>query len=330
MLNVNMETNKSTNINKFRNLRFQELGVLSVLLFICIILSVITPNFKEAANLINVVRQFSEISIMAIGMTFIIICAEIDLSVGSVYGICAIIAAYFLNKGYNSMFAFISSLFAGLIIGYINGFLCTKGRIPAFIVTLATLSLARGGAYGISKGWPISEFPDTNNWFFGMGSRIGGVIPVQIVIMLMLNLIAAIALSKTTFGYKIYAVGGNKNAAKLVGISVDKVKILSFVVMGGLSALAGMIGLAHLNSVAATAGTGREMDVIAAVIIGGTNLSGGKGTILGTLLGAAIMGVVRNGMVLLGVQAYYQEAFIGLVILIAVLADTWLTTSKSR
>lgn len=330
MLSVNMKTNKSTNINKFRNLRFQELGVLSVLLFICVILSVITPNFKEAANLINVVRQFSEISIMAIGMTFIIICAEIDLSVGSVYGICAIIAAYFLNKGYNSMFAFISSLTAGLIIGYINGFLCTKGRIPAFIVTLATLSLARGGAYGISKGWPISEFPDTNNWFFGMGSRIGGVIPVQIVIMLMLNLIAAIALSKTTFGYKIYAVGGNKNAAKLVGISVDKVKILSFVVMGGLSALAGMIGLAHLNSVAATAGTGREMDVIAAVIIGGTNLSGGKGTILGTLLGAAIMGVVRNGMVLLGVQAYYQEAFIGLVILIAVLADTWLTTSKSR
>lgn len=330
MFNINVESNKNLNIGKFRSLRFQELGVFCVMLLICAILSLITPNFKEATNLINVVRQFSEISIMAIGMTFIIICAEIDLSVGSVYGLCAIIAAYLLNRGFDPFVAFISSLGAGLAVGFINGFLSTKGKIPAFIATLATLSLARGGAFAISKGWPISEFPDTNNWFFGMGARIGGIIPVQIIIMLVFNLLAGILLAKTTFGYKVYAVGGNRNAAKLAGISVDKVKILSFVMMGGLSALAGMIGLAHLNSVAATAGTGREMDVIAAVIIGGTNLSGGKGTILGTLLGAAIMGIVRNGMVLLGVQAYYQEAFIGLVILIAVLADTWLTKSKSR
>lgn len=331
MLNYNVKANKAKQSSKLiSKIKFQELGVLCVLLVICAILAVITPNFRETANLINVVRQFSEISIMAIGMTFVIICAEIDLSVGSIYGLCAIMAAYMLNKGMNPLVAFLSALLTGMAIGFINGFLATKGKIPAFIVTLATLALARGSAFAISKGWPISEFPDTNNWFFGMGARIGGVIPVQIIIMLLLNVIAAIFLGKTTFGYKVYAVGGNKNAARLAGIAVDRVKIISFVIMGALSALAGMIGLAHLNSVAATAGTGREMDVIAAVIIGGTNLYGGKGTILGTLIGAAIMGVVRNGMVLLGVQAYYQEAFIGLVILIAVLADTWLTKSRSR
>lgn len=330
MLNINVESSKLTQNNFLRKIKFQELGVLCVLLVICAILAVVTPSFKETTNLINVVRQFSEISIMAVGMTFIIICAEIDLSVGSIYGLCAIIAAYMLNKGMNPFFAFTCSLLAGMAIGLFNGFLTTKGKIPAFIVTLATLSMARGGAFAISKGWPISEFPDTDNWFFGMGTRIAGVIPVQIIIMLILNIIAGILLAKTTFGYKVYAVGGNKNAAKLAGIAVDKIKMLSFVIMGALSALAGMVGLAHLNSVAATAGTGREMDVIAAAIIGGTNLYGGKGTILGTFIGAAIMGVVRNGMVLLGVQAYYQEAFIGLVILIAVLADTWLTRSKSR
>lgn len=330
MFKINIgDSTVSKKVNKVSSVRFQELGVLCVLVLICIILSIITPNFKELTNLINVVRQFSEISIMAIGMTFIIICAEIDLSVGSTYGLCAIIAAYLLNKGINPFIAFLCSLLTGLIIGFINGFFATKGRIPAFIVTLAMLAIARGGAFAISKGWPISEFPNTDNWLFGMGARIGGIVPTQIIIMLVLNVIAAILLAKTTFGFKVYAVGGNKNAAKLAGISVDTVKIISFVIMGGLSALAGMIGLAHLHSVAATAGTGREMDVIAAVIIGGTNLYGGKGTILGTLLGAAIMGVVRNGMVLMGVKAYYQEAFIGLVILIAVLADTWLTKSKS-
>lgn len=309
---------------------FPEFGVLCVLIVICFVLSIITPNFKNPSNLINVVRQFSEISIMAIGMTFVIICGEIDLSVGSTYGLCAIIAAYLLHNGSSPTVAFMSSLAAGLIIGSINGVLSTKGRIPAFIVTLSMLQLARGGAFAISNGWPISDFPDTNNWFFLLGERIAGVIPVQIIIMIVFNIIAAVILIKTTFGFKVYAVGGNKNAAKLAGIDVDKVKMISFAVMGGLAAVAGMIGLAHLNSVSATAGTGREMDVIAAVIIGGTNLYGGKGTILGTLIGAAIMGAVRNGMVLLGVPAFYQESFIGLVILTAVSADTWIVKRNCK
>ncbi|QGP91269.1 Ribose import permease protein RbsC [Neomoorella glycerini] len=324
-------TKKSTGatpVGRATKINFQELGILLVLVVICLILSVLTSNFREPTNLINVVRQFSEISIMAIGMTFVIISAEIDLSVGSIYGLAAIIAGYLLHNGYAATLAFLLAMLTGVGLGFINGIISTKGKIPSFIVTLSMLQLARGGAYAISHGWPISEFPDTHNWVFFLGQSLGGVIPVQIIIMLLLNLLAFIVLSRTTFGFKVYAVGGNKNAARLAGINVDGIKIASFVLAGAMAALAGIIGLAHLNSVAATAGAGREMDVIAAVIIGGTNLFGGKGTILGTLLGAAIMGVVRNGMVLLGVEAYYQEAFIGVVILIAVLADTWLTKNK--
>ncbi|APC09285.1 ABC transporter permease [Neomoorella thermoacetica] len=319
---------RETSTTKTTKINFQELGILLVLVIICLVLSFLTNNFYKPANLINIVRQFSEISIMAIGMTFVIISAEIDLSVGSIYGLAAIIAGYLLHNGYSATLAFLLAMLTGVGLGFINGIISTKGKIPSFIVTLSMLQLARGGAYAISHGWPISEFPDTNSWLFFLGHSLGGVFPVQIIIMLVLNLIAFIVLSRTTFGFKVYAVGGNKNAARLAGINVDSIKIASFVMAGAMAALAGIIGLAYLNSVSATAGAGREMDVIAAVIIGGTNLFGGKGTILGTLLGAAIMGAVRNGMVLLGVEAYYQEAFIGLVILIAVLADTWLAKNK--
>jgi len=305
----------------------QELGVLAVLIVIGVVLSLTTKSFLTRTNLINVVRQFSEISIMAVGMTFVIICSEIDLSVGSIYGICAIISGYLLNRGGDPALAFILALSVGIGIGAVNGFLVTKFRIPAFIATLSMMQIVRGGAYGISKGWPISQFPSVDNWFFGMGERVAGI-PIQIFIMILINIVASRLLSKTTLGFQTYAVGGNANASRLSGINNGAVKTVAFMISGALAALGGMIGLAYLQSVAATAGAGRELDVIAAVIIGGTSMSGGKGTILGTFLGAAIMGVVRNGMVLLGVQAYYQEAFIGLVILVAVLADTWLKRAR--
>jgi simple sugar transport system permease protein/ribose transport system permease protein len=303
---------------------FQELGVLSVLIIISVILSFLTPNFKNPNNLMNILRQFSEISIMSIGMTFIIINAEIDLSVGSTYGFAGITAAFLLHNGFPPTVAFLVAIGSGLLIGFINGFFVTVARIPAFIATLGMMQVVRGGAFAISKGWPISDFPSTDNWFFFLGEKLWNVIPVQVIIMFALNIAAAILLGKTKFGFKTYAVGGNEKAARLAGVSITRIKILAFMIMGALSALGGTIGLAYLNSVAPTSGTGREMDVIAAVIIGGTKLSGGKGTILCTFIGAAIMGVVRNGMVLLGVRAYFQEALIGAVILIAVLADTWL------
>jgi simple sugar transport system permease protein/ribose transport system permease protein len=261
---------------------------------------------------------------MSIGMTFVIINAEIDLSVGSTYGFAGIAAAYLLRGGHSPIIAFIAAIGAGILVGCINGFFVTTARVPAFIATLGMMQVVRGGAFAISQGRPISGFPDTENWFFMLGEKLFDVIPIQVIIMFVLNIAAGILLAKTKFGFKTYAVGGNERAARLAGIDITRVKVLGFVIMGALSALGGIIGLAYLNSVTPTSGSGREMDVIAAVIIGGTKLSGGKGTILCTFLGAAIMGVVRNGMVLMGVPAFYQEALIGAVILTAVLADTWL------
>lgn len=304
--------------------KFKESGILGILILICIALSIASPSFLQYQNLINVVRQFAEISIMAIGMTFVIVCGEIDLSVGSIYGICAVLAGYLLHRGYSPLLVFIISLLVGVLCGSINGLLTTKARMPAFIATLGTMQLLRGGAYALTNGWPISQFPNTNNWFFKMGDNLFNVIPIQVIIMIIANIILGLVLAKTVFGFKVYSVGGNSNASKLAGINISKVKIVSFILAGVLSAFAGMMGLSYLGSVSATAGSGREMDVIAAVIIGGASLSGGTGTIFGTFLGAAIMGVVRNGMILLGIPAFYQDSFIGIVILVAVLANIWL------
>jgi len=306
--------------------QFREFGVLVVLLCLCAILAIATPAFMKVNNLLNIVRQTVEISIMAIGMTFIIVIAEIDLSVGSIYGLCAMLAAIIIRDGGSSSIAFIVALLVGGAIGLINGFLSTKGRIPAFIVTLGTMQILRSLAFGVTNGLNVSTFPDNslNSWVFGMGDSVGGI-PIQVIIMIMLYVIAIVFMSKTSFGFKVYATGGNKNAAKLTGINTDMIKIASFVIMGVVCALAGLIGLAYLESVPTTAGQGREMDVIAAVILGGAYLYGGKGNMVGTLIGSIIMGVVRNGMVLIGVPAFYQQGFIGLVILIAVLADTWIS-----
>ncbi|MCL4415527.1 MAG: ABC transporter permease [Actinobacteria bacterium] len=308
--------------------QFQERGVLIVLIGICIIFSIITPNFRHLTNIINITRQIAEIAIAGIGMTYVIIAAEIDLSVGSTYGLTAITSAIILRQGLPVILAFIGPMVVGGLIGLFNGVVSTKLRVPAFITTLSVLALARGAIYGLSGGYSISIFPKSVNSFFLIGSSIGDVFPVQIIIMLALFVIAGIVLSKTTLGFQIYATGGNKKAAQLTGINTDRIKIYAFIICGVTSAIAGIISLGYLQSVHPSAGIGREMDVVAAVILGGTFLYGGRGTILGTFIGAAIIGVVRNGMVLLGVPAYSQEAFIGFVILVAVIADIWLRREK--
>jgi len=312
--------------------RFKERGVLLVLVGLCVAFSLATPNFRQLTNLINIMRQISEISIAAVGMTYVIICAEIDLSVGSVYGLSAIFAATILRSnlaGSPVVLAFLGALALGAFVGFFNGIISTKLKVPAFIVTLSVLAIARGAVFGFSGGYSISIFPKSADPFFFMGNSIGGVFPIQILVMIGVNIIAGIALSKSTYGFQIYATGGNKKAADLTGINTDRIKIAAFVFCGLTAAFSGIISLAYLQSVHPSAGIGREMDIVAAVILGGTYLYGGRGTILGTFIGAAIIGVVRNGMVLLSVPAYSQEAFIGLVILIAVIADIWLRREKA-
>lgn len=310
---------------------FRELGVLMVLGGIVLILSIASPNFLRAQNIINIIRQMTEIGIMAIGMTLVIVSAEIDLSIGSIYGATAMVAALLIKNGLSPTIAFAIALLMGAGIGFINGFLSTKAKMPAFIVTLGTMQIFRSIAYAVSGGKSVGAFSDASqrSWFFDMGKNIGPI-PVQVIIMFILYVVTFIMMKKTKIGFDIYATGGNKRAAMLAGIRTDMTKIVSFVIMGLLSAFAGMIGIAYLKSVPTTAGAGREMDVIAAVILGGTSMTGGRGSILGTFLGAAIMAVVKNGMVLLSVPAFWQSGFIGIIIIAAVLMDTWITSRNSK
>jgi simple sugar transport system permease protein/ribose transport system permease protein len=303
---------------------FKEVGVVIVLIVLCIVLSLVTNTFASGSNLLNIVRQITEISIMAIGMTFVIINAQIDLSVGSLYGFCGMFGAILIKNGLPPSLVLVIMIGAGLFIGMANGLITTKFRIPAFIVTLATMQILRSSAWATTGGLNVSTFPDAalNSWVFDIGGYLFGVIPIQIFIMIGMYIFAGILLAKTPYGFKVYATGGNRNAAKLSGINTDKIIIIAFIINGVCCAVASVIGLTYLQSMPTTAGQGREMDVIAAVILGGTNLYGGRGTILGTLFGAAIMGVVRNGMVLIGVPAFWQMGFIGAIILIAVLTDT--------
>ena len=311
--------------------KFREMGVLVVLAIIVVALSIVSPIFLKPVNLVNVVRQTVEIGVMAIGMTLLIISGEMDLSVGSIFGATAMLGALMFKNNMNPTLVFILMLAGGAAIGFINGFLVTKAKMPAFIATLGTMQIFRSVAYAISGGMSISVFPEkaTNSWVFKMGASVGKV-PVQVIIMLILFVVAHIVMSKTKFGFDIYATGGNKRAAKLAGISTDRIKMECFMLTGALCALAGMISIAYLQSVPTTAGSGREMDVIAAVILGGAALSGGRGTILGTFIGAIIMSVVKNGMVLLSVPVFWQSGFIGVIIILAVLLDTWLGKNEQE
>ncbi|MGI6072872.1 MAG: ABC transporter permease [Lachnospiraceae bacterium] len=301
--------------------RVPEAGVFLVLVILVVLFSFVANNFFTTGNFINIARQITEVSIAAIGMTFVIITGEIDLSPGAIYGLAAAMCAYMLHKGMPAIFAVIITLVICACAGLISGLFVTRMRLPAFIITLCVQMVARGVIYIITGGASISRFPTTDNWFFALGGKIGGVFPIQIFLMIVLVVIFAIILKHTRFGFKIYAVGGNIRAAEVSGINVKRTKLIAFILSSTLAAVSGLISLAYLKSLYPTAGSGKEMDIVAACILGGTSMAGGSGTIIGTLIGAAIIGVIRNALVLLGVDTYYQEATVGLVILFGVCID---------
>ena len=309
--------------------RIREMGVLVALILIGILLSAATPYFLTTANLLNISRQMVIISIIAVGMTFLIISREFDLSVGSTYGLSGIVAGTMVLKlGIDIWVAVPIVLLLGALIGLINGLMVTKVGIPSFIVTLGTMSILRGFALVLANGWPVSDLPPSSFFSVFAGTVVGGI-PTHTVWMAIILLLGGFILSRTVFGYHVYATGGNPRAARLMGINTDRVKIVNFIISATLASLGGLLTLGFLNSVTPTAGTGLELDIIASVVIGGTALAGGAGSILGTFLGAAIMSTVRNGLVLLGVSAYWQQAAIGLVIVIAVTVDV-LGTRRNR
>jgi ribose transport system permease protein len=296
----------------------RQLGTLSGLLVLVVALWILTPHFLTISNLLNVAEQATIIAIIAVGMTFVIITGGIDLSVGSVLAVSGVVMAYSLQSGVPLPLALMIGLGVGLLCGVVNGLLITIGRLPPFIATLGMMSVARGAALMFTEGRPISGFSE------GFRSIATGEIlriPAPVVIMIVVYVIAHFVLKRTKLGRYTYAIGGNEEAALLSGINVRLNKTLVYGIAGLLSGLAAILLTARLNSAQPIAGMSYELDAIAATVIGGTSLLGGEGTVSGTLIGALIMAVLRNGLNLLSVSSFFQQVVIGSVIILAVLID---------
>ncbi|MCH2158512.1 ribose ABC transporter permease [Oleiphilus sp. HI0066] len=295
---------------------------LIALLLLIVVVSFLNPNFFTVDNLLNILRQTSVNAIIAVGMTFVILTAGIDLSVGSVLALCGAICASMIGLEVPVMIAVPASLLAGALLGAISGVIVSKGRVQAFIATLVTMTLLRGVTLVYTDGRPISTgFTDTADSFawFGTGYAFG--IPVPVWIMVVVFGAGWYVLNHTRFGRYVYALGGNEAATRLSGINIDRIKIGVYAICGFLAALAGIIVTSRLSSAQPTAGMGYELDAIAAVVLGGTSLMGGKGRIIGTLIGALIIGFLNNALNLLDVSSYYQMIAKAVVILLAVLVD---------
>jgi inositol transport system permease protein len=302
------------------------------------IFALLEPGFLSSLNLFNVMRQISIEGLIAIGMTFVILTAGIDLSVGSLVAVAGLVAAMIAKgstassfslsasgeQGYGWFVAMMGAISVGLAGGFIQGMAITRLKVPPFVVTLGGLSIFRGLALMISASGPISGFDAAYRWW-GKG-RIGPV-PVPVVIFLAAATIAFVVLRYTRYGRQIYAVGGNREAARLSGVNVQRVLLSVYVIIGFLAGLAGFVLSARLNSSEAVAGTGYELTVIASVVIGGTSLFGGVGTIFGTVVGSILIGVLINGLVLMNVNPYVQQITIGLILVAVVAFDQF---AKSR
>lgn len=297
-----------------------KLGPLLALLVLVITVSVMNPNFLSPSNLLNLLRQVSANGFIAFGMTFVILTGGIDLSVGSTLALSSAFSASLIANQVNPAIAVFVGLLSGSLLGAINGVLISKGKMAPFIATLATMTIYRGSTLVFTNGNPITGLG--NSFFFsfiGRGYLFG--IPFPVVLMFLVFVLLYILLHKTAFGRKTYAIGGNEKAAFIAGVKIDRIKVLIYALSGLMASISGMIITSRLNSAQPNAGQAYEMDAIAAVVLGGTSLSGGRGRILGTLIGALIIGTLNNGLNLLGVSSFYQQIVKGIVIVIAVLLD---------
>jgi ribose transport system permease protein len=296
----------------------RQLGTLAGLLAMFLVLWALTPHFLTISNLLNVAEQATIIAIIAVGMTFVIITGGIDLSVGSVLAFSGVVMASALQHEVPLGFALLIGLGVGLFCGLVNGILITVGRLPPFIATLGMMSVARGAALMFTEGRPISGFPEN---FRSLATGEVLRIPTPVLIMIAVYFMAHFVLRRTKLGRYTYAIGGNEEAALLSGINVRLYKSMVYGLAGMLAGLAAILLTARLNSAQPIAGMNYELDAIAATVIGGTSLLGGEGTVVGTLIGALIMAVLRNGLNLLGVSSFIQQVVIGSVIILAVLID---------
>ncbi|MGH9347529.1 MAG: ABC transporter permease [Vicinamibacterales bacterium] len=303
----------------------RRLGTLAGLFGLSLLLWILTPHFLTVSNLLNVLEQTSINAMVAVGMTFVIVSGGIDLSVGSVLALAGVVLGTLLHEGAPIPVALGGALAVGALFGSLSGVMITWGRLPPFIATLGMMSIARGCALLFTEGRPVSGFDPE---FRAIATaRIAGI-PAPVFVTAAVYLAGHVVLTETRFGRYVYAVGGNEEATRLSGVSVRLHKTAVYAVSGLTSAMAAWLLTARLNSAQPIAGIMYELDAIAAVVIGGTSLVGGEGSLAGTLVGALIMGVLRNGLNLLSVSSFMQQVVIGLVIVFAVLADTVLKSRK--
>ncbi len=309
------QNNKNSRIQDW--LKTPEVLTFLGFLVLCIVLILFTDRFLTVRNLINVTRQISINAIIAVGMTFVILTSGIDLSVGSVMAFSGtIMAAAMADWGMNPLLAIILALVIGAIFGLINGSLISFAKMPPIIVTLAMMEVPRGLALLYTGGYPLSGLPDSFS-VLGRG-YLFSVIPMPVLVMIAVYAVAYLLLNHLPLGRYIYAIGGNEEAVRLSGIKVSKYKIFAYMVSGVTASISGIILTSRLMSGQPMAGVGFELDAIAAVVLGGTDISGGRGSIIGTIIGALIMGVLSNGLNLLGVSPYVQRVFKGLIIILAI------------
>lgn len=284
------------------------------------IISIINPNFLSSNNLLNVLRQTSTNLYLALAMTMIIILGGIDLSVGSIMAVVGVVTTAFIAiLGTPVIIAVAAGIITGVFIGSVNGYIVATTVIPPFIVTLATMNIARGAAYVLTDGQPVRVMSNSFN-FIGSG-YIGGVLPTPVLYLIIILLICYLIMNKTKLGRYMYAVGGNAEAAKFSGINTKKIQFFAYAFSGLMAAIAGIVLSSRMFSGQPTAGNGAELDAIAAVVLGGTSMTGGSGRIGGTVIGALIIGILSNGLNLMGVSSFWQYIVKGIVILVAVYAD---------
>jgi ribose/xylose/arabinose/galactoside ABC-type transport system permease subunit len=306
-----------------RTIKMQEYmykyGIYIAFLLMCVVLSFATDAFLTTNNILNVLRQISINGIIAVGMTFVIITGGIDLSVGSIVGLASVVAASFAHPDTYPLFVpILAGLLVGLLCGGVNGILIARWKVAPFIVTLGMMTAARGMTMVYTNGRPVINLSDGYN-FVGGGYIVG--IPLPVIILILVALIGFFVLKYTKFGRHVYAVGGNEHSANVSGVRVKPVKVAVYCIVGLAAGLAGIVLSSRVMSGSPVLGTGYELDAIAAVVIGGTSLFGGVGSIVGTLVGVLIIGTMNNGLDLLNVSSYYQQVAKGVIIILAVLLD---------
>lgn len=301
--------------------KVQDMGALIALILLVIVIGVISPEFRTIDNFMSLMRQSSINGFIAFGMTCVILTDAIDLSVGSVLALSTALCAAAIKGGMPVALAMLMALVIGTALGAVSGILVTKGRLQPFIATLITMTVYRGLTQIFMNGKPISGLGDSFLLkFVGRGAVFG--VPVPVILFIAVFILFTFLLGKTTFGRRIYATGSNATSAKLAGVNVNRTKLIAYAISGCMATLSGLILLSRMASTQPTLGSGYELDAIAAVALGGTSMSGGRGRIWGTFVGVLIIAVLNNGLNILGVSSYYQDVIKGIVILIAVLSDS--------